>query len=39
MKDANNLLKNTKVISIENLQKLKDSADCENHPDLDILYC
>lgn len=39
MKDANNLLKNTKVINIEKLQKLKDSADCENYPDLNILYC
>ena len=39
MVDANNLLKNTKIIDIEKLQWLKDSADCENYPDLDILYC
>lgn len=39
VKDANNLLRNTKIIDIEKLQELKDSADCENHPDFNILYC
>ena len=39
MIDAKNLLVNTKVIDIEKLQGLSNSADCENSPDLDILYC
>lgn len=39
VKDAENLLKNTSVIDIEKLQELKDSADCENNPDHNILYC
>ncbi len=39
VKDANNLLHNTKIIDVEKLQELKDSADCENYPDFNILYC
>ena len=39
MVDARNLLTNTKVIDIEKLQELSETADCENYPDENILYC